>query len=306
MSPIARQGDIELHYEVEGDRDGEPMLLIAGHGQQLIDWPDELLAQLHDLGYRTLRFDNRDAGRSTVLDAPPPDLIELARGRGDPPYGLDDLALDALAVLDACAVPAAHVVGASLGAMVGQLLAIRWPDRVLSLASISSTTGAADVGRAAPEVERALAARAAGGATPELRQRLGDRVADPLAVAVATSLLWASTDLGVTEADVAARLARRRARALAPGGAARQLAAVLAASDRTADLRRVTVPTVVIHGAKDPLIGLDGGEATAAAISGSELVVIRGMAHDLPTAAMRTIVAAIHRNARLGSSAKDW
>jgi pimeloyl-ACP methyl ester carboxylesterase len=279
---FASAGEVDLAYEVFGDEGDPAVLLIMGLGSQMIFWAEELCEALAAAGYRVIRFDNRDAGRSTVLDERPPDLRAVAAGEQEAPYLLQDMAGDAVALLDVLGVDRAHIVGASLGGMIAQRVAIDHPERVLSLASIMSTTGASGVGDPTPEGMSVLMTRAPDDregyvrATVEARAVIGSQPVDR---------------------ERTRRLAERAfERGYHPAGTARQLAAVAASPDRTPELASIAAPTVVIHGADDPLISVSGGEATAAAIPGAELVVIDGMGHDMPPAHWDRIAAALTAN----------
>jgi pimeloyl-ACP methyl ester carboxylesterase len=239
--PRARVGDIEIAYETFGRRTDPPLLLVMGLGTQMLGWPDEFCAGLADRGLFVARFDNRDIGLSTHL-------------------------------LDALGIESAHVVGASMGGMIAQAVAIEHPERVRSLTSIMSTTGDRRVGDATQEAIGALMA-------PPARTR-----EEAIERAVAGSRIIGSPGYELDEAAVRDRSGRAFDRAHDPLGVARQFVAVLASPDRTPGLRSLRVPTLVIHGREDPLVRLSGGEATAAAIPGSDLVVIDGMGHDLPRA----------------------
>lgn len=283
----ARIGDIELAYEVGGDPAGVPMLLIMGLGAQMILWPDDLVAELGARGFRTVRFDNRDCGRSTWIEGgPEPNpLAALAGDTSSASYTLEDMAADAAGLLDHLGIGEAHVVGASMGGMIAQTLAIHHPRRARSLASIMSTTGDRAVGMPKPEVLPALL-------TPPPATREG-------------TVQWAERMFAIIgspgfEPDrewVADVAGREFDRGQNPPGTARQLMAIAASGDRTQALRGVGAPAVVIHGAADPLVPISGGRATAEAIPGAELVVIEGMGHDLPRGAWPRIVDAIAANA---------
>lgn len=284
----ARIGDIELAYEVGGDPAGVPMLLIMGLGAQMILWPDDLVAELGARGFRTVRFDNRDCGRSTWIEGgPEPNpLAALAGDTSSASYTLEDMAADAAGLLDHLGIGEAHVVGASMGGMIAQTLAIRHPRRARSLASIMSTTGDRAVGMPKPEVLPALL-------TPPPATREG-------------TVQWAERMFAIIgspgfDADrewVADVAGREWDRGQNPPGTARQLMAIAASGDRTQALRGVGATAVVIHGAADPLVPISGGRATAEAIPGAELVVIEGMGHDLPRRAWPRIVDAIAANAQ--------
>ncbi len=253
-----------------------------GLGAQMIFWPDELCDALAARGYCVIRFDNRDTGRSTVLDHSPPDWRSVLAGAVAAPYLLQHMADDAVGLLDHLGIERAHVVGASLGGMIAQRVAIDHPRRVLSLASIMSTTGNRAVGGPTPEgmavlmsapptdrdgyVESTIRARGVIGSEPPDEDR--------------------TRDLAERAFD----------RGYHPDGTARQFAAVVASPDRTPELGTIDAPTLVIHGSEDPLIDVSGGEATAAAIPGAELVVVEGMGHDLPPWALERVVVALVRN----------
>jgi pimeloyl-ACP methyl ester carboxylesterase len=269
--PRARSNGVELEYETVG-RAGDPaMLLIMGLGAQLIDWPDQFCDSLVDEGYFLVRYDNRDAGLST--DA------EVA-------YLLADLAADAIGLLDSLGIERAHVVGASMGGMIAQQVAIDHPDRVLSLCSIMSTTGDPSVGQSAPEAAAVL-----------LRPPATNRD-EAIAGGIAAGRLLGSIGFDASEEALRRRAERKYDRAYRPAGMQRQLAAVHASPDRTEALRQLTVPTVVMHGPLDPLIDISGGRATADAVPGAEFVVLPGVGHGIPADAIPVMVDAITRTAR--------
>jgi pimeloyl-ACP methyl ester carboxylesterase len=247
-------GDITLAYEEFGDAGDPPLLLIAGLGAQLISWHEPLCELLADRGVRVIRFDNRDSGLSTHIDRP---------------YSLEDMAADAAGLLDALGIRSAHVVGVSMGGMIAQALAYEHPERVRSLVSLMSTTGEGAVSRPTPEAREALTWPRS--TTPDEAER--------------RSLDWVRVVGSPGLFDE--QLVRDRARAAFerdsdPTGFQRQLDAIYAARDRTERVREIKAPTLVIHGALDPLIPPEAGRATAAAIDGAELLVIEGMGHDMP------------------------
>jgi pimeloyl-ACP methyl ester carboxylesterase len=286
--PTLRSNDIELAYETLGDPDDPALLLIMGLGAQLIDWPDEFCGQLAGHGFHVIRFDNRDAGLSTAFDAfGAPDVPAILQGAaGKAPYLLADFAADTAGLLDALGIERAHVVGVSMGGMIAQQLTLDHPDRVLSLASIMSTTGDHRVGRATPEAAAAL------GRPPAASRE------EAIAGALASSRVVGSTGFPVSDEERLQRATAKYDRAYRPLGTARQFAAILASPDRTAALGAVTVPVVVVHGEADPLIDVSGAHATAAAIPGADLVVIPGMGHDLPRGAWPQIIDAIVGNTK--------
>ena len=268
---LARIGEIDIAYEEFGEPGDPALLLIMGLGVQMLGWDAELCEMLAGEGFRVVRFDNRDVGRSTTHDGPAPDWGALVAGDASTSaYLLSDMAEDAVRLLDHLGIGAAHLVGASLGGMIAQTIAIRHPGRVLSLTSIMSRPGDPDTGFPHPEALEALFA-------PPPNDR--DEIAE-----------WAVRNWDVIgspgfEADADALRERARAsydRGYNPAGVARQLAAIIASGDRTPELRKLDVPTLVIHGEEDPLIDVSGGKATAAAIPGAKLILIPGMGHDLP------------------------
>jgi pimeloyl-ACP methyl ester carboxylesterase len=292
--PTANANGLALEYESLGDEKGEPLLLIMGLGAQMTRWPAALTDKLVAAGFRVIRFDNRDVGLSQKLDAAgPPNMAAIveALGRGAKPdaaYTLDDMAADAVGLLDALGIRRAHIVGASMGGMIAQLVAADYPDRVLSLTSIMSTTGAPDLPRA----------------TPEAMAVLNDRGPDPqkdfegfLAHSVKGSRVIGSPGYPADEAELRERAAADFRRCYYPVGFARQYAAVMASGERRSKLGRIKAPTVVVHGEADPLVPLAGGRDTADNIAGAELEVITGMGHDLPMAVHDKVVAAIVRAA---------
>lgn len=288
--PVARTNGVELAYEILGDPVAPPLLLIMGLGAQLIDWPQEFCDLLAGQGLRVVRFDNRDAGLSTQLDdLGVPDFAGLMAGdRSSVPYLLADLAADTAALLDALGISRAHVVGASMGGMVAQQLAVDRPGRVASLCSIMSTTGDRTVGRSTPEAAALLG-------RPPVSSR-----EEVLAAAVAGARVIGSPGFPAAEEELLRRAAAKYDRAYRPLGTLRQYAAVIASPDRTPGLRQMKVPTVVVHGEDDPLVDVSGGRATATAIPDARLLTVPGMGHDLPRELWPRITEAIVENARRG------
>ena len=253
-----------------------------GLGMQLIHWDLELCELLAQRGFYVIRFDNRDSGRSTQIDAPVPDIRRAMIGlKIDAPYLLDDMADDAFGLLDHLGIDAAHVVGVSMGGMIAQTLAIRRPERVLSLTSIMSTTGERRVGRPKLRVWGMLMRNA-----PREKQAYIERF-------VQIFRLIGSKGFPTDDERIRELAAATYERGHEAAGTGRQLAAILASGDRTAELRAVKVPTTVIHGRDDPLIPFRGGRATAAAIPGARLIAIPGMGHDLPRELWPQIVDAV-------------
>ena len=279
---IARVGEIELAYETFGDPADSAVVLIMGLGSQMIFWPEELCDLLAATTRFVIRFDNRDAGRSTVLDLGPPNFLQVAAGEAEAPYLLQHMAEDAVGLLDDLGIERAHIVGASMGGMVAQRVAIDHPERVLSLASIMSTTGDPEVGRTTPEAMAVLMTRPP-----------SDRDGYVESTVAARAVIGSQPPDEARTRDLAERAFDR---GYHPDGTARQLAAIAASPDRTSELRRIEAPTVVIHGADDGLITVSGGEATAAAIPGSELLVLEGMGHDISPRFVDRIAAALSAN----------
>lgn len=291
MASVTANG-ITIEYDVRGDSDATPILLVMGLGGQLTDWPIEFVDLLVGEGFRVIRLDNRDAGLSTFFDWQPPSTAKMAammvaRRRPDAGYLLRDMANDAAALLEAIDVGAAHVVGVSMGGMIAQTMAIHHPERVRSLTSIMSTTGSRKHG----QPERRLLAKVAR-LPPPTRDNAIDR-------AVHMFRLIGGSEFDETE--FRSRAEANIQRSFRPDGTGRQLTAIMASPDRTSALSTVTAPTLVVHGLSDPLVRPSGGVATARAIPGSRLVMYPEMGHDLPPSRWAEIVGAISRNAQRAS-----
>jgi pimeloyl-ACP methyl ester carboxylesterase len=268
----AQAGDIELAYETFGDPGDPPVLLIMGLATQMLGWPEEFCTALADRGHYVIRFDNRDIGLSTHLhNAPMPNPpAAIAGDTSSASYTLSDMAADTAGLIDALGLDSVHVVGASMGGMIAQTLAIEHPDKVRSLTSIMSTTGDPSVGGASQEALGVLLA-------PPARSR-----EEAIERTVATFRVIGSPEYELDEEALRERAGLAYDRSYDPLGVGRQLVGILASRDRTPRLRELDVPTLVIHGAADPLVAVSGGRATAEAIPGAELLVIEGMGHDLP------------------------
>jgi pimeloyl-ACP methyl ester carboxylesterase len=275
---------IELCCRVDGDAGRPSIVLIAGLGQQLNEWPPELVDGLLREGFRVVRFDNRDVGRSSRAAIPAPTAKEmLTRRFRAAQYGLDDMALDTVGLLDGLDLDSAHLVGMSMGGMVAQTVAARHPSRVRSLVSIMSTTGAKRIGRPTLATYARLYRpvpddrEGAAKATVAMMRRIGSRGyrfdADRVR---ATALEAWDRDGGPN-----------------PDGPARQLAAIFKSGDRTREVGQITAPTLVIHGDRDPMVNPTGGWATSRAIPRSRLLTVPGMGHDLPAGACPEVVEAI-------------
>jgi pimeloyl-ACP methyl ester carboxylesterase len=291
---FCRAGEIELCYETFGDPGDPALLLIMGLATQMVAWHEDFCAQLAGRGFHVIRFDNRDIGRSTKLrDKPTPTMGQLIRrDKRAAAYTLSDMAADGIGLLDHLGVERAHVVGASMGGMIAQETAINYPERVLSLASIMSNTGSLLSGQPALAMYTFLL-------RPAPRER---SAAIEHAVKVFTEI--GSPGFDRDELELRQVIERSYDRGHHPAGPTRQLAAIIASGNRTDRLRRLRVPTVVIHGREDRLVKPSGGRAVARAVPGARLVEIPGMGHDLPRGAWSQIVEAIVDNAaRAGAPA---
>lgn len=279
---------IRITYEDKGPRDAPVILLVMGLGGQLTLWPDEFVDALNAHGFRTIRYDNRDVGLSTRFDAAGvPNLkwmfVKAAIGLPvRPAYTLADMAADGMALLDHLGIARAHIVGASMGGMISQHIAARYPDRVLSLTSIMSTTGNRRLPRANKEAMQVLANR----------PMSGDKE-DMIAYSVRAARVIGSPGYPATEERLQRRVRADFDRGWYPQGVARQMAAIVADGDRRTMLKDIKAPTLVIHGEADPLVPIAGGRDTAENIAGARLLTIPGMGHDLPLALVDTLADAI-------------
>jgi pimeloyl-ACP methyl ester carboxylesterase len=269
--PRAHANGIELEYDSIGNDRDPALVMIMGLGSQMIVWPIEFCRALADRGFRVIRFDNRDIGLST---------------RPATQYTLDDMADDTAGLLDALALPDAHICGASMGGYIAQLVAIRHPRRVRSLCVIMSSTGDRAVGAPEPDILPLIM-------QPQPTDRDGF-----IEYRVRISKRLSSTGYPFDEARIRKLAADVYDRAFYPLGGQRQLAAVMSSYDRTAELHNVRVPTLVMHGDADPIVHVSGGEAVARAIPGAKLRVFAGLGHDLPAALWATMADAIAENAR--------
>ena len=263
---------IEIAYETFGERGNPPLVLVMGLGTQMLAWPDELCEDLAGRGHFVVRFDNRDVGLSTHFKGVrAPSIAALVAKRARPPYTVDDMADDALGLIDALDLGPVHLVGASLGGFIAQTAAIRRQDSLKSLTLIMTSTGSRRVGQADPRLLGRLLQR----------PPVADREAAMNAV-IETFRAIGSKGYALDEQRLRDVGARSFERGYDPGGYRRQLAAVVAQENRTAQLRQITVPTLVMHGLHDPLVAPSGGIALARKIRSSRFVGFSGMGHDLP------------------------
>jgi pimeloyl-ACP methyl ester carboxylesterase len=288
MSAATIANGLTIEYEVTGE--GPPLLLVMGLGAQLVAWPQEFVERLAGHGFMVIRHDNRDIGLSSEIDAPAPTvrrmiLATLSKRFANAAYTVDDMADDAVGLLDHLDVGPTHVVGASMGGMIVQAMAVRHPKRVASLASIMSNTGDRRSGR----VKRALLLK--------LPKTIAKDREEALEKGVAGFRLTAGPHFD--EDAVRLMIKESLERSYRPEGAGRQSMAIAASADRTGDLGRVRVPAVVIHGLADRLVQPTGGMATARAIPGAKLVMYPDMGHDLPRPRWDDIIGEIVANARL-------
>ncbi|GAS98012.1 alpha/beta hydrolase fold protein [Mycolicibacterium canariasense] len=289
-------GGNRVCYRVDGGPTGQPLVLIAGLTLDLTSWPAEMVDGLTGLGFRVIRLDNRDVGQSTwATTAPPGRLRQLTRRPRADGYDLGDMAGDVVALLDHLDIDRVHLVGMSMGGMIAQTVAARYPDRVLTLTSIFSTTGAPDVGQPAFSTLALLARRA-----PRTKQTFIDRH-----ITMMKHLAGTGFPLDVeAAADYAGGAWDRGPGPCAGAGVARQINAIFKSGDRTAELARITAPTQVVHGDRDRIVHPSGGAATAAAIPAARHLTIPGMGHDLAPGLIGRLVAVISQNAARAESAE--
>ncbi len=287
--PTAHVNGIDIEYATDGDPARPPMLLVMGLGGQLIAWPEGFVEGLRERFF-LIRFDNRDCGLSTKFEGLP-DIGAFLRGdTSSAPYRIEDMADDAAALLVELGIGRAHVVGVSMGGMITQALTIHHPGLFVTAASIMSTTGDRSVGAPTGEAIAAL-----------LRPAAASRD-EAIAASVEGGKVIGSPGYPTDESLLRQRAEAAYDRSFCPDGTARQLTAVLASPDRTEGLRGVRMPFLVLHGEDDPLVTLNGGQATAAAVPGAELITFPGMGHDLPEALWGPITDAIVANAAHGAA----
>lgn len=286
MEQHAPANGLTLCYETFGNPADPPLLLIMGLGAQMVLWDDDFCVQLAAQGLRVIRFDNRDCGRSSWMDGAPIPDIGAAMRHGtklEVPYTLEDMAADSLALLDALSIRTAHIVGISMGGAIAQIIAAQQPERTLSLTCLMSSSGRPTLPGPTPEAAVALFA-------PLPRDRSRDSI---VADGVRRYLAVASPSYPTEVARLQSMFEQEYERGFYPQGVARQLAAIIANGDRSALLGEIRVPTLVIHGADDPLIPAVCGDDIARQVSGAELLVIEGMGHDLPLVLTGQLVDAI-------------
>jgi pimeloyl-ACP methyl ester carboxylesterase len=294
----AQANGIEIEYETFGEPTNPAVLLIMGLGGQLTRWPLPFVEDLVARGYFAIRYDNRDIGLSTKFDgAPVPQLPALIGAmmtgqKPDVPYSLNDMAADAVGLLDALDIERAHIMGASMGGMIAQLVAAEYPDRVLSLTSIMSSTGNPALPPSKPEAMAVLTTR----------PTASDREAI-VAHGIKGEKVIGSPGYPVAEDVLRARVERDFARMFYPAGVGRQLAAVVSNGDRRAALATIKAPTMVIHGADDPLVPVEAGRDTAATIPGAQITEVPGMGHNLPEPLIPTILDAFEKVAKQAATA---
>lgn len=279
---------IDICYETFGSPDDPPVLLIMGLGGPMNWWSPTFCQMLSDRGFFVIRYDNRDTGRSTKLrqhEVTKRDIVLTALGRGRAPYSIGDLAVDAVGLLDHLALERVHVVGVSMGGMIGQTLAIDHPERVLSLTSIMSTTGRRTVGRFHPKLIPMMLGSA--GSTRDSYAKRAIRSAQAIA----------SPAYPPDREAALARAHETYDRGWSASGVARHMLAAITQPDRTKRLSEIDVPVTVLHGTNDPMVHRSGGRATAQAIRGAEHIEIEGMGHDLPVQLYDTFIDAIAKTA---------
>ena len=294
---IVSANGIDICYEIFGDANAEPLLLIMGLGAQMIHWDDEFCRQLAAREFRVIRFDNRDIGKSSHMSGGKRlTALELLKLRFlkipiAAPYRLIDMARDTVGLMDALGIRTAHLVGASMGGMIAQEVAITFPERVRSLTSIMSTTGNPKVPGPTREATAVLMAP-----PPATKEEYFTRFAQ-------TWKVLRNGSFPEDEALDASRAARTYERGLNPAGIGRQLRAILASGSRKERLRSVKAPTLVIHGTIDPLVHPEGGKDTATSIPGAKLLMVERMGHALPIPTWPQIIDAIDKHAH-GAAAK--
>ncbi len=281
----AEVDEIEIEFDTFGDRRSPALVLVMGLGTQMIAWPESICNEFANAGFFVVRFDNRDCGLSTKFDSYgiPSIFAGLAGDRSSASYSLVDMANDTVGLMDFLRIEAAHIVGVSMGGMIAQQAVIDHPERVLSLCSIMASTGAENVGQPSSEVVAAL-----------LRPGGDDRESS-IQQALEMARVISSEKYFDPEMELE-QISRSYDRNYCPDGVVRQLMAILVSPNRTEALRKVAVPTLVIHGLADKLVDPSGGYATASAIRGAKLLTFEGMAHELPMVLWGEVSDAIMEN----------
>jgi pimeloyl-ACP methyl ester carboxylesterase len=289
---VAESNGINLTYDTFGDADASPIVLIMGLAAQMIGWDDDFCTELAARGHRVIRFDNRDIGLSTRLDhLGLPNVVALLHDQvqGKPvsaPYTLSDMAADVVGLLNALDIKSAHVVGASMGGAIAQTLAIEHPQRLRTMTTIMSTSGAPGLPPPRPEALQLLLTP-----TPTEQAAYYQRY-------LQTWKVLRGPGFPLDEARDLERAAQTFVRGLNPAGVARQLAAILASGSRGEALRAVRVPTLVIHGDADPLVPVECGIDVAERVPGAKRLIVKGMGHALPIPMWPQIIDAIAAHAR--------
>jgi proline iminopeptidase len=297
---MVQANGLTLACELSGDPAASPLVLVMGLGMPLVFWPDALVDGLVAKGFHVVRFDNRDCGHSDKFPRGPRPNLPVAIGRAllrlrvRAPYTLGDMAQDVTGLLDALGIARAHVVGVSMGGMIAQVLAARFPERVTSITSIMASSGNPRVSLGRPAALRAL-----------LRRPDPQDVEAVITELVSLFGVIGSPGFPVDPAQLRAMCERVVRRGYYPAGTARQLLAILATGDRREELARIRAPTLVIHGAQDPLLPLAAGRDTARHIPGARLIEYEGMGHDLPPALTPQIVDAIAQHCRAAEASAD-
>ena len=290
--PNVRANGIRIEYDIFGYPASSPLLLIMGHSAQMIAWDEELCREFVNKGFYVIRFDNRDVGLSSKMDeAPVVDIMDvytaISQGKEiEAPYTLDDMADDTIGLLDALHIEKAHICGVSMGGMIAQIMAIRYPQRVLSLTSMMSATGNPEISTSKPD-------------NGDFQFKPPPKNRDAyINHAVEVCRIIGSPGFEFDEERIRRWLTQEYDRCFCPEGSVRQLLAILKSGNRKPKLATITVPTLVIHGTEDPLVPVEWGKDTAEAVPGAELLIIEGMGHDLPRQVWPRIVGAITANAK--------
>ncbi|MBR1232824.1 alpha/beta fold hydrolase [Bradyrhizobium sp. AUGA SZCCT0182] len=287
--PVTSANGIEIAYDDRGNRSDPAVVLVMGLATQMIAWPEAFCDDLAARGFRVIRFDNRDVGLSTKFDSAPsidPGAVLqrlIAGEKLNPPYDLTDMAADTVGLMDRLAIENAHVVGASMGGMIAQIVAAKYPTRVRSLVSIMSSSGDPGLPQAKPEAMAAIMQARPDSSDRELAIQHGVKIYKVIG----------SPGYPTPDEELRAKVGAAFDRSYYPVGIGRQFAAILANGSRVEMLKRLSVPTLVLHGADDPLVPVEAGRHTAASVPGSSLMVIPGMGHDIAAGLIPVLVEAI-------------